>query len=261
MRLLLRLTLAVFLTGWLLNSHGQTTDSTRKKTNFFERRRQLLEQRVELNSLNRVERMERWANLPLKNVDSAGHWSLSFNPLGLLELQMAFGVGIGYQVTTWWQIWVESSALGQFYQKPAQSCIGGFREIFATKFYFGPRQSLFAAAEFRWKQVYYHDVDDFENPTTGMVLRQYTYRLEDIVMGGALWFGARIRISDNHRWRLEPSIGLGVKGRTVERFGAPAGYVPKEGGLDNLNPLSWSPRDSNPALIYFPATLRVVYVL
>jgi hypothetical protein len=54
---------------------------------------------------------------------------LSFNAPGLLEPQLAIGVGVGYQATNCLQIWLESSALGQFYQKPAQSCIGGVREI------------------------------------------------------------------------------------------------------------------------------------
>lgn len=241
--------------------YGQTPDSTARKPSFWERHRRALEDRITEKMQEDELRREAWEKQPFLKADSARRWSLSFNAPGLLELQMAIGVGVGYQVTNWWQIWLESSALGQFYQKPEQSCIGGVREILAMKFYFGPRQSLFAAAEFRWKQVYYHDVENFENPATAAELKNYTYTLENIIFGGALWFGARIRLSENHRWRLEPSIGLGVKGRTVVWHGVPEGYQYQTGGLKSDNTFSISPRYSNPAVIYMPASVRLVYVL
>jgi hypothetical protein len=207
------------------------------------------------------QRRAAWEKQPLLKADSPRRWSLSFNAPGLLELQMAIGVGVAYQVTNGWQIWLESSALCQFYQKPAQSCIGGIREILAMKFYFGPRQSLFAAAEFRWKQVYYHDVENFASLTTSAELKNYTYTLENIIFGGAVWFGGRIKISQNHRWRLEPSIGLGIKSRTVVWHGVPKGYQYQTGGLEYNDPISISPRYSTPGTIYFPASVRLVYVL
>lgn len=206
-------------------------------------------------------RMRAWENKPLLKADSPRRWSLSFNAPGLLELQMAIGLGVGYQLTSHWQIWLESSGLCQFYQKPAQSCIGGVREILAMKFYFGPQNALFFASEFRWKQVYYHDVDNFGSTTTSAELKNYTYRLENIVFGGAFWFGGRIRISQNHRWRLEPSIGLGIKSRTVVLHGVPEGYQYRIGELDHDDPFPTSPRYSSPVTFYAPASVRIVYVL
>jgi hypothetical protein len=241
--------------------YGQTPDSTARKPSFWERRRRALEERVTEKIREDELRRSAWENQPVLKADSPRRWSLSFNPPGLLELQMAIGVGVGYQVTNWWQIWLESSALCQFYQKPAQSCIGGIREILAMKFYFGPRQSLFAAAEFRWKQVYYHDVENFASLTTSAELKNYTYTLENIIFGGAVWFGGRIKISQNHRWRLEPSIGLGIKSRTVVWHGVPKGYQYQTGGLEYNDPISISPRYSTPGTIYFPASVRLVYVL
>lgn len=270
MRLLLCLSFLSCLILCAPDGYSQARDSTQKKISLFQRRRQQLEQ----YSLERAERQRQWAKLPLTKADSPHRWNLSFNPLGLVELQMALGVGVGYQVTDWWQIWLESSALCQFYQKPPQSCIGGVREILAMKFYFGPRRAFFTAAEFRWKQVYYHDVGNFVEttyPGVGALVTQpyvqrrisnYTYQLENVVFGGAVWFGGRVRISGNHRWRLEPSIGVGFKGRTVSRYGVPAGYVPETGGLENsASPWPWSPKNSSPFLIYLPASLRIVYVL
>lgn len=241
--------------------YGQTPDSTARKLPFWERRRRALEEQLQARMLEHQQRMEAWEKQPLLKADSPRRWSLSFNAPGLLELQMAIGIGVGYQVTSWWQIWLESSALCQFYQKPEQSCIGGIREILAMKFYFGPRQSLFAAAEFRWKQVYYHDVENFENPATPAELKSYTYTLENIIFGGAVWFGGRIKISQNHRWRLEPSIGLGIKSRTVVWHGVPQGYEYQRGGLVDNDPLSVSPRNSTPGTLYLPASVRLVYVL
>jgi hypothetical protein len=241
--------------------YGQAPDSVARKPFFWERHRRALEQQMEGQMRERQQRMKAWGHRPLLKADSPRRWSLSFNAPGLLELQMAIGLGLGYQVTNWWQIWLESSALGQFYQKPDQSCIGGIREILAMKFYFGPRQSLFAAAEFRWKQVYYHDVENFESLTTSAELKNYTYQLENIIFGGAVWFGARIRISQNHRWRLEPSIGLGIKSRTVVWHGVPEGYQYQTGGDKHDDVFSTSPRYSTPGTIYLPASVRVVYVL
>jgi len=129
------------------------------------------------------------------------------------------------------------------------------------KFYFGPQYALFFAGEFRWKQVYYHDVDNFGSITTSAELKNYTYQLENIIFGGALWFGGRIRISQNHRWRLEPSIGLGIKSRTVVWHGVPEGYQYSNGGLEHDDTFSISPRYSTPGTIYMPASVRIFYVL
>lgn len=232
------------------------SDSAGRKLSIWEKRRRVLEERVRLQR----ERADDWAKLPLTEADRPNKWSLSFNPFGLLEPQLAFGVGVGYQATNCVQIWLESSALGQFYQKPAQSCIGGVREILALKFYLGPRQSLFLASEFRWRQVYYHDVANFSDPVTMGDMKNYTYTLEDIIFGGAVWFGGRVRITNNHRLRLEPSIGLGFKSRTVVWHGVPAGYGYEHADGD-INPFSTSPRVSTPLTFYLPATLRLVYVL
>jgi hypothetical protein len=240
-----------------LDCCGQTTDSTGKKLSIWERRRRTLEEKIRLHQ----ERMAAWEKRPLLEADRPKKWSLSFNAPGLLEPQMAIGLGVAYQVTNCWQIWLESSGLCQFYLKPSQSCLGGVREILAMKFYFGPRQILFFAGEFRWKQVYYHDVENFENSTTRVELKNYTYKLENIIFGGAVWFGGRIIVSQNHRWRLEPSLGLGFKSRTVVWQGVPQGYTYHTGGLEFLNPFPTSPRASALLIPYLPASIRLFYVL
>jgi hypothetical protein len=205
------------------------------------------------------------AHRPLLTGDS-DKWSLSLNPEAVLEPQTALGFGIGYQFTQSLQLWLESSALCQMYKSPNQSVLGGFREILALKFYFGPRQSLFAAGEFRWKQVWYHDVANFYSPAPagipapGTNINNYTYTLENTVFGGAAWFGGRIRLSNDHRLRLELSIGLGIKGRTVAWQGVPKGWQ-YQGGPSKIDIFSTSPRDNSPALPYIPAAVRLVYVL
>lgn len=196
---------------------------------------------------------------PLLKADS-DRWSLSLNPEAVLEPQTALGFGIGYQFTQNLQLWLESSALCQMYKSPNQSVLGGFREILALKVYFGPRQSLFAAGEFRWKQVWYHDVANFTDGVTATPINNYTYTLEDIVFGGAAWFGGRIRLSNDHRLRLELSIGLGFKGRTVVWHDVPRGWR-YQGEPNKIDVFSTSPRDSEPLLPYLPAAVRLVYVL
>jgi hypothetical protein len=265
----LRLALCAGLVVFLLDCSGQATDSTAKKPTLrqridraMERRREMIQQRqlpMDAGMRRRVEIRDSLASRPLLPVDGPNRWSLSVNPLGILEPQMAVGLGIGYHITANWQVWVESSVLGQLYSNPAQSCIGGFREILAVKYYLGRRQGLFFAGEFRWKQAYYHDVANFENDN-GDQLNKYTYRFENIVLGGGFWFGGRIRLSADHRWQLEPSIGLGLKGRTVYRQNVPDGYFyhDKTGGFDFT--ISDIPRQSTQVTLELPASVRLFYV-
>ena len=196
---------------------------------------------------------------PPRKADSA-RWTLSLNPFSVLELQAGAGLGIGYQISQHWQVWSETSELFQLYPGQHQSCLGGIREIMALKYYFGYRQTFFVAGEFRYKDVHYHDVADFNGYANFPSVNHYTYSLENVIFGGAGWFGARINISDNHRWRLEPSLGFGLKGRTVVWHGVPAGYQYK--GEDWQHEILSDPSRTPARLTpYVPASLRLVYAL
>jgi hypothetical protein len=220
----------------------------------------MMERRQQKMFESREERIAEIKALPYRKADSA-KWSLSLNPFGILELQSAAGIGVGYQFNPHWQVWLESSGLFQMYNKPAQSCLGGIREILAVKYYFGLRQTLFFAGEFRYKDVFYHDVANFvDNNITYMPLNSYTYKVENIIFGGAAWFGGQIRLSNNHRWRLEPSIGLGFKGRTVVWHDVPSGYT-YEKPVDHLEIIPNPVRTPARFTPYLPATVRLFYVL
>ena len=246
---------------------AQAPDSTRRRQpprgpvlpGFLERRDRSLAEQMQRRQEEAAVRAEAWRRQPLFHVDSVG-WSLSMNPLGILEPQAAFGLGIGYQFDPNWQLWLESSVLFQLYNVSPPSCVNGFREILALKYYFGARQSLFVAGEVRWKQVNYDDVANFYNRSDTVRVNNYAYRLVNIVSGAAVWFGGRVRLSDDHRWRIEPSVGLGFKGRTIRWHGVPEGYQ-YQTQLDKLNPFTTSPRENSGLTVYFPATLRFVYVL
>lgn len=241
---------------------AQSVDSTARKMTLKERRRQqimrMMDERQRQMHMTPSERLAEIEARPYYRADSA-HWSLSFNPFSWLELQGALGLGIGYNITRDLQVWVESSGLFQFYQKPAQSCLGGIREILAVKYYFGPRRSLFCAGEFRYKNVYFHDVNNFYT-SDSVKVNNFTYKIQDIIFGGAVWFGGQIRISNNHRWRLEPSIGWGIKGRTVVWHDVPAGYTYQK-PVHPANLFANPVRTPERATLYFPATVRFVYVL
>jgi hypothetical protein len=262
----LRLALCAGLVVFLLDCSGQATDSTAKKPTLrqridraMERQREMIRQRQFAQIQRQLDRQDSLASRTLLPVDGPNRWSLSVNPLGILEPQMAVGLGIGYHITANWQVWLESSVLGQLYRNPAQSCIGGFREILAVKYYLGRRQGLFFAGEFRWKQAWYHDVANFED-NNGDQLNKYTYRLENIIFGGGFWFGGRIRLSADHRWQLEPSIGMGLKGRTVYRQNVPDGYTyhDKTNGFDFA--ISDIPRQPSRVTFELPASVRLFYV-
>ncbi|HMI61748.1 MAG TPA: hypothetical protein VK518_12590 [Puia sp.] len=180
-------------------------------------------------------------------------WSLSFNPLGLLEFQTAAGLGIGYQWNERWQLWLESSVLFKGPLDP--DCKGGFRESLALKYFFGTRHNFFVAAEFRWRQVSYRDSSRFVNAAARDTLNNYGYTLKNVLPGGSVWMGMRIPINKSHRFWLEPSIGVGLKYRTATVQGVPVGYhYPPP--IDHLNPF---PRTQSGLVPYFPASIRVFY--
>jgi hypothetical protein len=249
--------------GWM-GSCAQLADSSGRKPSLRERLNQRLMEHLARQQGELILRQQEWIEKiqkhPYQKSDSS-KWSLSLNPFSVLEPQGAAGLGVGYRVDQHWQVWLESAALFQLYPRAAQSCLGGIREILAVKYYFGYRQCLFFAGEFRYKDVFYHDVANFNDNVNMMPVYGYTYKLENIVFGGAAWFGGQIRLSNDHRWRLEPSIGLGIKGRTVVWHGVPAGFTyQKQVGIYEWidpNPA----RTSTPADIYLPATVRLVYVL
>ncbi|HXD77436.1 MAG TPA: hypothetical protein VN616_06490 [Puia sp.] len=255
--------LTYLLTGLILVAsccRAQSTDTTRtKRPGIFERRRRLMEESREQQMQQRLAAQDAQASKPLFATDSA-RWSLSFNPFGLLEPVSAVGLGVGYRTSQHWQLWLESSYLYQMYNdKPA--AFGGVRESLALKYYFGARQSLFFAAEARWKQVWFHDVQDFNDQNTGLADPGYHYTLKDIIGGGAIWFGGMVRLSDDHRWRIEFNAGLGIKSRTVERQGVPEGWTYTHDGDFFSSAFSWTARHSAPFTFYFPAAIRLVRVL
>lgn len=182
-------------------------------------------------------------------------WSLSFNPFGLLELQTAAGLGIGYQWNEHWQLWLESSVLFEGPFKQDQVCKGGFRESLTLKYFYGARHNYFVAAEFRWRQLSYRDSGRFINATARDTLNNYGYTLKNVLPGGSVWMGMRIPINKSRHFWLEPSIGVGLKYRTATVQGVPAGYhYPPP--IDHLNPF---PRTQSGLVPYVPVSIRVFY--
>ena len=146
-----------------------------------------------------------------------------------------------------------------------RSCLGGVREIFSVKHYLDARRIFFVGAEVRWKEVYYHDVYEIYTPAPGPQPAHYGYTLKNTVVGGAVWCGFRLKLSGNDRWRLEPSVGLGLKSRSATAHGVPAaplyGGSASSFGLENNGMVSVSPRESVQGAPYLPASVRLIYVL
>jgi hypothetical protein len=266
----------ILLTGLLFgmaDCYGQSSDSSaavkpgflQKIQMIMDRRQQRLEDKAQARWKYRQEHLYEFQDRVFAGQAHPKRWSLSFNPLGFLEPQMAIGLGVGYQVTDHWQLWLESSVLTQGLGSYTPRCVGGVREIFTVKYYLGARRILFLAAEMRWKEVYYRDVYNFLTSTVQPELIHYSYTLKNTVVGGAVWCGARLKLSKDDRWRLEPSVGLGVKNRVATMQGVPAGYrygtAPPslEGG--NNGDINTSPRVSVYAVPYLPASVRLIYVL
>jgi len=190
----------------------------------------------------------------------APKWSLSFNPLGLLEPQAAAGIGVGYQWNDRWQLWLESSLLFHGIWSPAQSLRSGFREILALKYYFGKKRDFFWAVEGRFKKAVYTDTYNFYNPASGVTLNNYSYTLKNSMPGGAFWIGASQRWGRKSHFRIEESVGLGFKYRSTTKDGIPAGFGYYGKVEDSGFPFTTTPRGSG-LTMYVPASIRVFYVL
>lgn len=187
-------------------------------------------------------------------------WSISINPFSWLELQSAAGIGVGYRLNDQVEVWVESSLLfpGIYYQNYPH--LKGTREVLQLKYDFGAQKNWFIGLDARWKYYSYNDSFNFYNPSTRDTLRNFGYRLEHPIVGGALIIGQRTRISKNNHFFLETTIGGGFKYRYMTWKGVPPGYVHTQ-VFEKIDTMPFTAGPHTPGLLlYMPMALRFYYV-
>ena len=188
---------------------------------------------------------------------------LSFNPHALFEAEQgAASLGLGYRINKRIEIWAEASYLYKgFFQDPEKfRDLKGIRVIVSGKYFYQNKYGFFAGAEFRIKQYSFIDKNQFVNDLLNDTLVNYQYTAQHTLIGGAIFWGKRFKITANGKFELEGNIGVGVKQRYIARKNVPAGYYKREYYFrDRISPIP--DRDIDQVLPYFPATVRFIYHL
>ena len=189
---------------------------------------------------------------------------LSFNPEAALEVQQgALGLGAGYRLFARLEIWAEASYLYRGIGSVNDNFknLQGFKGIVSAKYFYKNKHKFFFGLEFRYKQYTYDDKTNFENKLTIDTILKYPYKLQNILLGGGIFFGKRFKISKNGKFEIEALAGTGLKYRFVNYKNVPAGYskIPYtfERGPIRLFPVDYPYTEQ--WVPYFPVAIRIVY--
>jgi Protein of unknown function (DUF3575) len=188
-------------------------------------------------------------------------WYLSFNPHSLLEPEEgAVGLGVGYRLSDQIEIWTELNYLYKGFLNGPDffNNMHGFRSSTSFKYYYSNKFGFFVGIELRIKKYSFDDKNTFINSQTHDTLINFSYRPDHTLIGGAVFWGKRFKLTANGKLELEGNIGIGVKQRNIDRKNVPAGYLVREYFyIDRISPIPDS--DVEQTLPYFPAIFRFVY--
>ena len=197
---------------------------------------------------------------------------LSFNPFGLIEPQMAAGLGFGSRFSLRSEYFGELSYLSKnpIYHASIHS-FKGIRFIAQYRYHFLQRWknlgfrskekiarlNPFVGFEFRLKRFEFSDKADFVNNSVNDTLWNFLYAARATSLGGAIVFGHSYEMSKNGKWKIELTAGIGVKQKEVKFVSPPSGYEVMDLRKFVLAPDSYE-SVSTP---YFPFTIRLRYLI
>jgi len=136
---------------------------------------------------------------------------LSLNPHSKFEPQQGgVGLGVGYRISKRIEVWTEFNYLYKgFFQNPGYfDNLKGFRNITSFKYYYNNRLGFFVGAEFRIKNYSFDDKKTFVNTMTNDTLVNFNYRAIYTVVGGAVFWGKRFKLSANGKFEMEANVGI-----------------------------------------------------
>lgn len=182
-------------------------------------------------------------------------WTLSLNPLGLLEAPTAIGIGIGYRVSPHWELWSETSLLARGYYT-AVSQIRGFRETFQARWFPIPGKACFIGLDLRYKSYSFNSVSDFYNTQNNDTLLNRAYHEDHSFWAVGLTAGWRRKLTHNGRLQLEITAGIGFKYKTLHWPGIGDDYRKQRKSIDlNVNDFL----NSRGATAYVPGSIRLIW--
>lgn len=206
---------------------------------------------------------------------------LSFNPLGLLEPQIAAGLGGGIRMSDRSEFFTELSYVAKHpaYQYDNLNFYHGIRLLAQYRYHFlqqwrplinfgaitkfqrerRRRNQSFIAVEFRYKPASFSSYNAFENKATADTLNKYAYKAISHSIGGAILFGETFSLNKEDNLFLEITAGIGAKQKFVKYTNVPQGYsvIPKIPREMNFIPKI----DEAVGMPYFPCTIRLRYLL
>jgi hypothetical protein len=186
---------------------------------------------------------------------------LTFNPHSILEPEQgAVGLGIGNRISRKFEVWTEFNYLykGVFYDGRDFTNLKGIRNITQVRYYYSTKHGFFVAAEFRLKYYSYDDKNSFVNKQTNDTLSSFGHVASHMLIGGAVLWGKRFKLTANGKFEMEANMGIGAKNRTITRRHVPAGYeLMQTFDREGL----WPDHNREEALPYFPVVIRFIYHL
>jgi hypothetical protein len=201
----------------------------------------------------------------------------SFNPFGLIEPQVAIGIGYGNRFSERSEYFTELSYVGNNYiYGDLLSSLNGARLLLQYRYHLlqqwkplfnlhlryrekKRREQPFVAAEFRLKFFDFSDRNTFINNATHDTLHNVPYAASVISIGGAIVFGSTYKISANGKWWLEATLGIGAKQKFVHFKTVPDNYtIPKFYSKD----FGFIPQIYEAVgMPYVPGTIRLRYII
>ncbi len=189
---------------------------------------------------------------------------LTVNPLGVLEIQAAYGAGIGYRFNEQWEVSSEYAQLKQnfLFGEGKFTNIQGFKSTTTVKYSIDineyTKSRTFVGAEFRYKQYSFDDVADFTNNTTGKTVKEYAFKNTTSVKGFAGIVGKQWDLGENSKWALELTAGIGLRFKNIHRSNTPENsfIVAKDAGFGETPNYK-----DNHTSVYFPIGLRLMFRL
>lgn len=186
---------------------------------------------------------------------------LSFNPHSIIEPEQGgVGLGIGYRINKRIEVWTELNYLYKgFFQDPGDfDNMKGFRSITSFKYYYYNKHGMFVGAEFRIKNYSFDDKETFVNMQLNDTLTNFKHKATHTLIGGAVFWGKRFKLTANGKFELEGNVGIGVKQRRISRKNIPAGYSKMEPFNRVFKLIDTDAEDAYP---YLPAIVRFIYHL
>jgi hypothetical protein len=196
---------------------------------------------------------------------------LTFNPLGIVEPQMAIGIGFSNKFTERSAYFVELSYIKNtvFYNTDVEK-LNGFRFLAQYRYHFlqNSKQSKinirrlkvnpFVALEFRLKQYGFSTTTVVNNAIFDTISK---IKINAIAtsLGGAILFGTSYNISKNNKWKLEVTAGIGAKQKYVRYKNLASGYEEiRQKKRDVFGPPKIYEEVGVP---YFPIVFRMKYLI